>query len=193
MVSTDEPVQRFWMAIESYSNWVADKENGFRFTGVTEYRSTNAARVNKNDMVFIYVPSPECAFSDVRRVMQGGLSRSSHAAEYDIPCSQGILTASLIVLDENKWVPIKKLVGKLSFIRLTVKWGYALRHSFRELNPDDAALIVNQMAAVAPSSRWPGIMAEISVAKGASKPASRNRNQRARPTRGGLSNRSTQR
>ena len=71
------------MAIESRSNWAADKGNAFRFTGVSEYSSRAAAKVRKSDLLFMYVPSPASAFSDVRRVLKNGLARSPHTGAYE--------------------------------------------------------------------------------------------------------------
>jgi hypothetical protein len=156
--------QQFWIAVESIHNWRADKINSFRFTGVTEFRSRAASAARKGDLVFIYVSSPRCAFSDLRRVMQDGLSRSLHSREYDIPCSRGLATEGVITLDEKEWAPVQKLIGKLSFIKASPGWGNAFLTSFRQISRADAMLIATAMREERPSSEWNAIFKEVKVA-----------------------------
>jgi hypothetical protein len=153
--------QRYWMAIESLNNWVADKGNSFRFTGVTGHRTRLAGSVKEGDLIFMYIPSPHSSFSDLRRVVTSGLSRSVHAREYDIPCSLGVNTMSIIELDPKIWVRIAPLVGKLSFLKIVPRWGYALRTSFREITPPDARVIVQAMAKAKPDRCWSSVLKDI--------------------------------
>jgi hypothetical protein len=135
----------FWMAIESYHNWCADQRNNFQFMGMSEYGIERAKQVMRGDLVFVYVPAPRSSFSDIRIVSRAGLHRSGHSSVYDIPCYAGLITKPAVVLDAEKWLKIKTIIGGLSFVRLKAGWGNALRKSFRKIKPMDAEVIIDGM------------------------------------------------
>jgi hypothetical protein len=168
MAKEISPPRQFWIAVESVHNWRADEANVFRFTGVTEFRTRSAKRARKGDLIFVYVSSPHCAFSDLRRVMQDGLSRSLHSREYDIPCSEGLLTTPVITLAVKKWVSVRKLIGKLSFIEINPKWGRAFRVSFRQITSIDAMVIATGMSKASPGPEWDAILKEMQLTHSAS-------------------------
>lgn len=135
----------FWMAVESLRNWQADSNNHFRFLGVSEFSAQRAKDVKRNDLIFVYVPKPKSAFADIRLALKDGLHRSPHTRVYDVPCYGGLVTKPLVVLDPEVWLPIKSIIGGLSFIHLAAGWGNALRRSFRKLKESDAKTILNAM------------------------------------------------
>jgi hypothetical protein len=155
-------------AVESLHNWRADNRNGFRFTGVTEFRSNTASAARKGDLVFIYVPYPRCAFSDVRRVTKDAISRSSHSRAYDIPCSRGLITESVAALDERDWPQAKTLVGKLSFIKASRRWGNVFLTSFRQISEADALLIAKAMRQRKVGLEWDSVFSEFGPVNSAS-------------------------
>ncbi len=160
MVNEPPPSQRFWIAVESYKNWLTDSDNAFQFTGVSSSRERRAAQARNGDLIFVYVPSPRCSFSDVRRVAKNGLSRSPHTRLYDMPCSGGLVTTPERTLEVKKWVPVQQFIGKLSFIKISFKWGQAFRVSFREITPKDAVHLITAMQLASPELEWGSIMKE---------------------------------
>ncbi len=154
---------RYMMAIETKFNWEKDKKNGFRFLGVSEYKVGRAKLVSAGDVIFVYVPSPQCSFSDIRMAVKDGAHNSPQTREYDVPCYAGLITESVVALDPEKWLSIKGLIGALSFLRPVPKWGIALQNSFREITAKDAAVIVNGMSKLNPEADWSHVRGQIGL------------------------------
>lgn len=151
--------------IDEISNDVYFNFRAGEFTGISEFRAKTEAQARKNDLIVMYVPSPYCTFADVRRVMQDGLARSAHTRKYETPCSSGLVTTPIQALDIKRWVPIRLLIGKLSFIKPSKRWGYALRNSFRTLTTNDAIFIVNAMVVAKPGPEWTRTLNDLNAAR----------------------------
>lgn len=151
----------FWMAVESRHNWQADAKNEFRFLGVSEFSAQRATEVKRDDVMFVYVSKPKSAFADIRVALKDGLHRSPHTKAYDVPCYGGIVTKPLVVLEMETWLPIKTIIGGLSFLHLAPGWGNALRRSFRKLKGSDAQTILNAMTKLNPGTSFDHIRQHI--------------------------------
>ena len=153
--------------MESKRNWEADKRIDFTFTGITERRTVSAKNVKAGDLLFMYVPTPYCAFADIRIAVKDGIHRSLHTREYDVECYRGLMTAPLIALEEKQWVSLAGFVWDLSFARMTrsssTKWGHAMRVSFRKLTRADGEVIIRKMAERQPNFDWVSVRAKLGL------------------------------
>jgi hypothetical protein len=156
--------QNFWMAIESLHNWRADQRNEFRFIGVSEFAVERAKEVKRGDFVFVYVPLPRSSFSDVRLILKAGVHRSPQTSMYDVPCYAGLITKPLLVLEDGKWLPIRSIIGGLSFVSLKAGWGNALRRNFRKVTMSNAETILSGMERLNLSLPWSEIRGKVRAA-----------------------------
>jgi hypothetical protein len=95
----------------------------------------------------MYVTAPHCAIADVRWVEKDGLARSTHSQLYDMPVGAGLETSPAVALRKEEWVKARRLIGRLSFIKVSAKWGQAFRNSFRSITARDAQTILAAMRA----------------------------------------------
>jgi hypothetical protein len=153
----------FWMAIETIDNWEVDRKNGFCFLGIVEYRIAKAHKVRAGDFIFVYVPSPYSGFADVRRVEVDGVRPSSHARLYSVACSRGVATSPVISLDPAQFTLMRRLIGRLTFVRPGPLWGNSIRSSFRSIVASDASEILAEMAASNPELNWARVQSIMPV------------------------------
>jgi hypothetical protein len=138
-----------WLTVESAANWEADRQNGFKYLGISDYRVKRATSVKQRDLIFVYIPSPWVAFSDIRIAEKDGVGRSDHVKNYDIVCYAGIFTEPLVTLPRASWVPLSAVRDHLSFGRHP---SAGMQNSFRPLSVRDALIILNRFRASEPQT-----------------------------------------
>jgi hypothetical protein len=134
----------FFVAVERYSNWLVDKENEFSFYGLPERHLKKAATIKTGDVLLIYVSSGYSAFAGARRVSSDKLLRLAYGGDYDVACPCAISTEPLVSADPQDWVPVKQLVGKLSFLG-SGDWRQQFRTSIKPISDQDAAVILDAL------------------------------------------------
>jgi hypothetical protein len=69
----------------------------------------------------------------------------------------------MATLEQGKWLPIKTVIGGLSFVNFKAGWGNALRRSFRKIKDSDAEIILNGMERLNRSLPWGQIRSTIAM------------------------------
>lgn len=152
-------MKRYWVAIERLQNWRVDKRTGFKTFGVSLSTSRLASKTRPGDLVFMYVSSGRSAFADIREVTSESLGRLRMGGEYDDAFPLCIQTRSVAALPMENWIRFHGLAPKLSFTRRTRDWRQVMRRTLREINADDARIIVKAFEQAGAQIRSPELIA----------------------------------
>ena len=135
----------FWLLVERLENWETDEREGFHRFGLPESKAALAAQIKTGDLLIFYVSSGISRFSDIREAVADGTRKLLHGGDYDTAFPIMLSTRPQLTLSRLSWVPIKPLIGGLSFTKGTSDWRQLMRTSLRHLNEADARLIINAM------------------------------------------------
>ncbi len=141
-----------WLIIERLENWEADKAEQFSMFGLSNRYKNKADRIEKDDLIFCYVSSGISAFSDIRIVQIGGLKPLRRATAYDSAFAYYIATAPLLILERERWLPIKHILADLDLTKGRAEWRPMFRTSLRSLTEHDAQLLKARLEKSADSS-----------------------------------------
>jgi len=131
-----------WLAVERYDNWLADKNRGFSFLGISEKKLKLASNIRPKDLIIIYVSSCRSSFAGVLEVLSDKPRRATLRLAYDEPFPYQIDTKPVLLLAEESWIRIHDLIGELSFLPKDKQWRQLMRNALRPLNDRDAHAII---------------------------------------------------
>jgi hypothetical protein len=137
-----------WLIIERLENWKVDKTNGFSFFGLSSRHHKFASEIRKDDVLYCYVSSRISAFTDSRVVQDAQIKttrRATYRDFYDQTFAFYFVTAPLLVLPREKWVPIKELISDLDLTRGRAAWSALFQTSIRKLSTHDAAVLKSRL------------------------------------------------
>jgi hypothetical protein len=130
-----------WLIVERLENWEADRAANFSFFGLSNRYRKLAGMVAQGDLFFSYVSSGISAFADMRMVRSAGLKPLRHDTKYDSGFSSYIETASVVVLDRARWLPLKEIASELELTKSREDWRPLFQTSIRALSPHDGRLL----------------------------------------------------
>lgn len=139
-------MMKYWFAVESYENWLADKQAGFKYYGVAQSKLKLAETVSNGDRIIMYVSSGMSSLADVRVVVEDGIKRATTKIGYDSPFSMTIRTEPSTVLAESDWIPLREVAPSLEFTREVSDLRYLLRNSLRVLTTSDGEFLAGRLA-----------------------------------------------
>ena len=132
-----------WLLVERLENWLRDSQDGFRQFGLPEHKEKLGRSLEKGDLLFFYVSSGQSKFADVREVADAGVTKRRRGGDYDMPFPWCVRTRPVLTLARESWVPIKPLIGELSFTRGKADWRQVMRNSLRRLDVGDAERLMS--------------------------------------------------
>lgn len=135
-----------WLIVESPGNWKIDARNGFTFFGVTGRFEYLKDRVKEGDRLFAYV-SGKSAFADVRLVTKSGLRTLRGGGDYEMALPFCVDTKPALTLPEDRWLPMSEVRERLKLTAGKQHWTHVLRTAFKKLEPEDGALLAEEMEA----------------------------------------------
>lgn len=138
-----------WLLVERLENWLRDKHDGFRQFGLPERKEKLGRCIEKGDLLFFYVSSGQSKFTDIREAIESGVTKLKLGGDYDTPFPWCVRTKPVLTLSQASWVPIKPLIGELSFTREKTDWRQVMRNSLRKLDVGDATRIMRAMQSTA--------------------------------------------
>jgi len=139
-----------WLIIERYENWQVDFANNFSFFGLSDRYKRSASEIAVGDLLFCYVSSGKSSFSDIRLIQEKGLKRLK-VQSYDSSFANSFSTKPVLVLPEQKWLPIKEVVAKLDLTRDRKDYRPMFQTSLRKLSQHDANLLEARLRAASTS------------------------------------------
>lgn len=140
---------QYWLVSTSPANFEVSKQNGFTVEGFKERIKKLVQRVQPGDRFLYYI-------NKLQKI--GAISEATSGYYYDNktkiwieedeiwPCR--FTVKPYLVLPEEEFVDVKKLVDKLSFItdkQREVNWGLAFRGSLRAIPKEDYDLFESEM------------------------------------------------
>lgn len=134
-----------WLLVERLENWQRDKLDGFRQFGIPERKEKLGRSIQKGDLLFFYVSSGRSKFADIREATEAGVTKLRLGGDYDTPFPWCVRTRPVLTLPQEAWVPIKPLIGELSFTRDRIDWRQVMRNSLRRLDVVDAERLMRAM------------------------------------------------
>jgi hypothetical protein len=133
-----------WLLVERLSNWQIDQLDEFSQFGIPRAQEKLGKQIKKGDLLIFYVSSGISSFADVRQAREDGLSSLGPEGHYDEAYPWRVATKPVLTLPQERWVPIKTLFSKLSFIA-EPGWQQCMRQSVRMLRASDASVILEAM------------------------------------------------
>jgi len=136
---------KYWLIVERYENWLADKANEFSYYGLHRTKLKLASKVSKGDKLITYVSSGLSSFADLREVIEDDLIDIHQQNQYDDIYQYALRTKSILLLEEASWVPIKDHLQSLSFTKGKKNWGMVMYNPLRQMNEEDALFLIQKM------------------------------------------------
>lgn len=133
-------MKNYWIIVERYENWRVDKSENFKQFGIPEKKLSLAKRIRPEDILLTYISGGKRAFSDMRQVGSPPIIALKQGGPYDAAFSQAISTGPLLILPQDRWVPIRTILSELSFLS-GKNWGQVFRTSLKAVPPADGAVI----------------------------------------------------
>lgn len=135
------------MVVERYDNWSADRERNFSSLAFPGRYYKQLCSVKPGDRLIMYIASRISAFSDVREVVGEVQKRDARKQtfEYDSIFPLVVPTKPELVLPQDKWLPIRDVVSRLTFTRDLKDWRNTVRLALRPLSQEDGSLILSRM------------------------------------------------
>ncbi|MGF9760545.1 hypothetical protein AAII07_35690 [Microvirga sp. 0TCS3.31] len=135
---------QFWLVVESQRNWTVDQQNGFTYFGIGERNQKLASRIQKGDLIFVYIPGRGC-FSDMRRATHPGVHQLRGGGDYERSYPLCISTEPVLTLGPDNWIPIHKVKDQMALFRGRDHWAPMLQTSLRAIATEDANVLQDAM------------------------------------------------
>lgn len=129
-----------WLIVESPSNWAVDRKNEFAHFGLPERFFYRREHFRAGDNLFTYVTGKSC-FSDIREITKSGVRKLPMGGDYERSLPYCLDTKPVLVLEENRWLPVLDVKDKLKMTSQHSNWGLLFRSTPRKLDPSDAELL----------------------------------------------------
>lgn len=132
--------QTKWLLAERYENWLVDQDEGFRILGFPERMRVRVAQISKGDKIVVYLASRKSAIGGIHECL-------SEKPYWDIELVWDeiypvrIEIRPELILREDQFVPVRELIGDLSFTRNLKDWRQCFRTPIRRLDDNDYGLI----------------------------------------------------
>jgi hypothetical protein len=133
-----------WLIVERMENWKVDASNKFAYFGITDAKKKLANEIRAGDRIFVYVAGVRC-FADVRCARKDGIRPLRMGGDYLDSYPWCLDTSPLFTLPPEKWLPVKEVVNKVSFLNGLKDWRQSFRTSLRALDKSDANILDAQL------------------------------------------------
>lgn len=140
----------YWLIATSLDNFKADKENsGFTVQGLKERHKKTVMKFSLGDKIVYYI-NRISKLGAIATITSGYYrdNKTKIWTDEDEIWPSRAKSKPEIVLEEEEWIDIKKLVKDLSFIKDKQNWGLYLRGSVHKIPEEDYSLIESEMRKV---------------------------------------------
>lgn len=130
---------QYWLCVLRKENFDINASKNFSCIGFSKRFLKSAMEINIGDKVVIYVASKISKIAGIVEI------NSDYYESYDWVWDDvfpiRLKTKPFIILENDKFIDIRILINKLSFIRNKKAWRYYFRHSLKKIDFKDYKLI----------------------------------------------------
>jgi hypothetical protein len=144
--------RQFWLCVFSVDTWNVALDNNCLQAAFPAQRLRTAGRIRAGDVLFVYLLGARVIAGSLKATSAASLSEQDSIFQPSGRFPVVLPTSSQLIIPRDKWLPMAKMVNKLSIfrgIRDQALWHHALRTSPRSLTESDGCLLEKEISDIA--------------------------------------------